>query len=161
MTIRELIQKLAILAVRIRDLLILTLLVSGLVVHGTLPFIGFGRAVVLHETAGLAFIILAVPMLSRWTLRRGSGAKEESADPVRRIASRGLLLVILPWQALTGLLSWGAVRWPAIESLCQGGRLLALLHTAGTFVMLSFLIVYLYAGSAWFLGKASMPKAAR
>ena len=53
-------------------------------------------------------------------------------------------MFIFPVQILTGFLLWGLDRWPAIATYTGGIKPLALIHTAGAFAMLIFIIMHLY-----------------
>ena len=69
---------------------------------------------------------------------------ESKFNPLQRLAYFSLLAFIFPVQMISGFLLWGVDRWPAIERLPGGLWTLALLHTAGAFAMLGFVILHLY-----------------
>lgn len=65
-------------------------------------------------------------------------------NPLQKLTYLALLNVLLPLQIATGLLLWGANRWPEIFEKAGGLRILAPLHTLLAFFFLSFLIGHIY-----------------
>jgi thiosulfate reductase cytochrome b subunit len=52
--------------------------------------------------------------------------------------------VLLPYQIVTGVLMWGANRWPALFEKAGGLRTLGPAHTLGAYFFLAFLIGHIY-----------------
>lgn len=154
--------------------LILGLTASGFEVHGTLRILGFEPAVRLHEAFGLGLIVLTLftmfwhattgEALQFLPTRKNfadqirfytSGifrsaphpevaTPEKKFNPVQKAAYFGLLIFIFPVQLAAGLLYLGTPLWPGLIGALGGLRAVALVHTAGAFAMLSFLVVHLY-----------------
>jgi len=55
-----------------------------------------------------------------------------------------LLNILLPFQIVTGVLMWGADRWPATLARLGGLWILAPAHTLGSYLFLAFLIGHIY-----------------
>ena len=164
--------------------LILGLAATGFEVHGTLRLFGFEKAVSLHETMALLLVVLTlftmfwhattgeggqfVPTKHRlaeqirfYTIGIFLGethlhepTPENKFNPVQKLAYLSLLLFIFPVQIAAGVLYWGAPFWPKWIAAAGGLRTVAMLHTAGAFAMLCFLIVHLYMLST---GKGFIP----
>jgi thiosulfate reductase cytochrome b subunit len=73
-----------------------------------------------------------------------------SSDPKRKLNALQkitylvLLNVLLPYQIVTGVLLWGADRWPDVFERAGGLWLLAPAHTLGSYLFLAFLIGHIY-----------------
>jgi thiosulfate reductase cytochrome b subunit len=65
-------------------------------------------------------------------------------NPLQKITYLALLNIFLPFQILTGLLLWGADRWPQLFDKVGGLWVLAPAHTLGAYLFLAFLIGHLY-----------------
>ncbi|HEX8984437.1 MAG TPA: cytochrome b/b6 domain-containing protein [Bryobacteraceae bacterium] len=71
-------------------------------------------------------------------------------DPKRKLNSLQkitylmLLNVLLPYQVVTGVLMWGADKWPRWFSKAGGLWLLGPAHTLGSYLFLGFLIGHIY-----------------
>jgi thiosulfate reductase cytochrome b subunit len=65
-------------------------------------------------------------------------------NPLQKITYLALLGILLPVQIATGLLMWGATRWPGPFERAGGLRALAPVHTLGAFLFLAFLIAHVY-----------------
>ncbi|HYL12569.1 MAG TPA: cytochrome b/b6 domain-containing protein [Terriglobales bacterium] len=65
-------------------------------------------------------------------------------NPLQKITYLVLLNILLPFQILTGLLLWGADRWPQLFDKVGGFWMLAPAHTLGAYLFLAFLIGHLY-----------------
>ena len=154
--------------------LILTLVATGFEVHGTIGVLGFENAVRLHEAAGSGLVVLTLfTMFWHWTTgevrqfiptRKNfidqvrfytSGifrsaphpeipTPEKKFNPIQRAAYFGLLIFVFPVQIAAGVLYLGAPLWPGLIDGIGGLRPVALVHTAGAFAMLSYLVVHLY-----------------
>jgi thiosulfate reductase cytochrome b subunit len=158
----------------LQALLILVLLVTGFEVHGSLTLLGFARAVAVHNFLGLAwlvafaFFVFWVFTTGEWkqyipttrkmfeVLRyylvgifRGEPhpvpkRREAKHNPLQRLTYLALAAALLPLQMATGFLYWGYNSWDAwgLGWLSLGS--LALLHMAGAFALLAFLVVHVY-----------------
>lgn len=154
--------------------LIITLLFTGFAIHGSHALIEFRKAVEIHEMAAwLLMGLWALAIFWHFTTGQWKhyiptlknidrmlnyylhgifiGAPhpykatlERKHNPLQRIAYLGLKLIINPLIWVSGLiyLSWGTLqdKMPAALGLQQ----VALLHTLGAFLILSFLIVHVY-----------------
>jgi len=69
---------------------------------------------------------------------------ERRLNPLQQVAYLLLLNVLLPLQVLTGLLMWGASRWPHLLDAVGGLQVVAGLHTLGSFFLGAFLVVHVY-----------------
>jgi thiosulfate reductase cytochrome b subunit len=65
-------------------------------------------------------------------------------NPLQKITYLLLLNILLPFQIVTGILIWGADRWPATFARMGGLRFLGPAHTLGSFMFLAFLIAHIY-----------------
>jgi Ni/Fe-hydrogenase b-type cytochrome subunit len=65
-------------------------------------------------------------------------------NPLQKITYLALLNVLLPFQIVTGLLLWGANRWPSTFAAVGGLKVLAPAHTLGAFLFLAFVIGHVY-----------------
>lgn len=125
----------------IQAILIILLLATGFEVHGTIDLLGFMKAVDLHNTIGLTWLILFVFIVfwlfvtheykqyaptSKKLLEviryyasgifRGEPhpvqkRKDAKHNPMQRLTYLGLTAVLLPLQMITGLLYWGYNDW--------------------------------------------------
>ena len=72
------------------------------------------------------------------------------ADPRRKLNALQkimylvLLNILLPYQIATGVLMWGADRWPQLFDKVGGLWLLGPAHTLGAYLFLAFLIGHIY-----------------
>ena len=124
-------------------LLIVTLLVTGLEVHGSYTLLGFESAVEIHNTAGITWLIafsffvfwifttgewrqyvpttrkmLQVVRYYSYGIFRGEShpvpkRKEAKHNPLQRLVYLSLAAFLLPVQMVSGLLYWGYNEWPA------------------------------------------------
>ena len=65
-------------------------------------------------------------------------------NPLQKITYLLLLNVLLPFQMVTGVLMWGADRWPGTFVRIGGLWVLGPAHTFGSFLFLAFLIGHVY-----------------
>ncbi len=65
-------------------------------------------------------------------------------NPLQKITYLVLLNFLLPYQMATGLLLWGADRWPQTFDRVGGLWLLGPAHTLGSYFFLAFLIAHIY-----------------
>jgi thiosulfate reductase cytochrome b subunit len=155
-------------------LLIVLLAVTGFEVHGTFDWLGFDRAVALHNGLAGAFGVLVAFAIfwhvttgqwrhylpTRQHLRgmihfylRGIFRGEPhpfqktgiaKLNPLQRLTYLGLKLVIFPLQGLSGLAYFFYDDLAARGWLPDGVGAVALVHTAGAFALLAFLVAHIY-----------------
>ncbi len=65
-------------------------------------------------------------------------------NPLQKITYLALLNILLPFQIVTGVLMWGADRWPQAFDRAGGLWLLGPAHTLGAYLFLAFLIGHIY-----------------
>ena len=65
-------------------------------------------------------------------------------NPLQKITYLALLNILLPFQMVTGVLMWGADRWPPLFDRVGGLWLLGPAHTLGTYLFMAFLIGHIY-----------------
>ena len=65
-------------------------------------------------------------------------------NPLQKITYLALLNVLLPYQIVTGVLMWGANRWPTAFERSGGLKVLGPAHTLGAYFFLAFLIGHIY-----------------
>jgi thiosulfate reductase cytochrome b subunit len=154
--------------------LILTLLVTGLEVHGVYTWLGFPTAVKVHNFAGLtwliafAFFVFWVFTTGEWKqyipttqkmieviryyaygIFRGEShpfpkRKEAKHNPLQRLVYLNLAALLLPVMMITGFLYWGYNSWMNWGITGISLTLVAWIHMAGAFAIFSFIIVHVY-----------------
>jgi thiosulfate reductase cytochrome b subunit len=154
--------------------LIILLLVTGFEVNSGVGLFGFQTAVTVHNYAGLTWLIafaffvfwlfttgewkqyipttkkmLAVMRYYAYGIFRGEPhpvpkRKEAKHNPLQRLTYLGLAAALLPVQMATGFLYWGYNSWADWGLSVLTLQIVALVHTAGAFAILSFLVVHLY-----------------
>jgi len=65
-------------------------------------------------------------------------------NPLQKVTYLALLNILLPYQIVTGVLMWGANRWPSAFQAMGGLKVLGPAHTLGAYLFLSFLIGHIY-----------------
>ncbi len=65
-------------------------------------------------------------------------------NPLQKLTYLMLLNVLFPYQIATGLLLWGANRWPHVFAKVGGLAVIGPAHALGAYLFLAFLIVHLY-----------------
>lgn len=65
-------------------------------------------------------------------------------NSLQKITYLLLLNILLPFQIVTGILMWGADRWPGTFARMGGLWVLAPAHTLGSYLFLAFLIGHIY-----------------
>ena len=155
-------------------LLIVLLLITGFEVHGLYTLLGFEQAVTIHNYVGLtwliafAFFIFWIFTTGEWkqyipTTRKMIAViryytygifagethpvpkrKEAKHNPLQRLTYLSLAALLLPVQMLTGFLYWGYNSWQAWGLTFLSLKVVALIHMAGAFAILSFIIVHVY-----------------
>lgn len=154
--------------------LIALLMVTGLEVHGTFTFLGFERAVEWHNFLGLSWLVLFVFIVfwllttGEWKqyvpttkklfeviayyssgifkgephpVKKSTDAKH---NPLQRLTYLGLSALLLPIQMITGLLYYTYNSWAEWGLNFISLKVLALVHMAGAFAILAFLVVHIY-----------------
>ena len=154
--------------------LILVLLVTGFEVHGLFSWLGFQTAVEVHNYAGLtwliafAFFVFWIFTTGEWkqyipTTRKMFAViryysygifkgeshpvpkrKEAKHNPLQRLVYLSLAALLLPIQMASGFLYWGYNSWAAWGLGGLSLNVIAIIHMAGAFAILSFLIVHVY-----------------
>jgi len=154
--------------------LIMLLLVTGFEVNTGIGVFGFETAVTVHNYAGLTWLIafaffvfwlfttgewkqyvpttkkmLAVMRYYAYGIFRGEThpvpkRREAKHNPLQRLTYLGLAAALLPVQMATGFLYWGYNSWGDWGLSALTLQIVALVHTAGAFAILSFLVVHLY-----------------
>jgi len=155
-------------------LLIITLIVTGLEVHGTYQVLGFERSAAWHRGAAWSLIILWVFAIF-WHFTTGewrqyiptlekvdamvkyylTGIFTNAPHPVRqtvlhkhnplqRLAYLFVKLAINPLLWISGLLYLFYPEWSTAGLTALPLSWVALAHTAGAFMMLAFLVVHVY-----------------
>ena len=69
---------------------------------------------------------------------------QRKLNPLQKITYLVLLNILLPYQMITGILMWGADRWPQTIDRAGGLWLLGPAHTLGSYLFLAFLIGHIY-----------------
>ena len=69
---------------------------------------------------------------------------EKKLNPLQRITYLMILNILLPLQILTGLLTWGAQRWPALTEALGGLGVLIPIHSFAAWLFAGFLVMHMY-----------------
>jgi thiosulfate reductase cytochrome b subunit len=81
-------------------------------------------------------------------------------NPLQKITYLMLLNVLLPFQIVSGVLMWGADRWPQFFEKVGGLWVLGPAHTLGAYMFLAFLIGHMYLATTgatpWSLVRAML-----
>lgn len=158
----------------LQTLLIIILLLTGFEVNGALTLSGFETAVEVHNFVGLtwliafAFFVFWIMTTGEWKqyipttkkmfavvryylygIFRGEPhpvpkRKEAKHNPLQRIVYLILAAILLPVQMVTGFLYWGYNSWGEWGVNWLSLQVVALVHTAGAFAILSFIVVHVY-----------------
>jgi thiosulfate reductase cytochrome b subunit len=70
--------------------------------------------------------------------------KDRKLNPLQQVTYVMVLNVLLPLQILTGILMWGAQRWPEAAAVFGGLRGLAPFHTLIAWTFAAFIILHVY-----------------
>jgi thiosulfate reductase cytochrome b subunit len=154
-------------------LLIGLLALTGLEVHGTYSLLGYKQAAELHNWAGISWFVLytfvifwefttgewkqyipttkkllAVVSYYLYGIFRGEPhpvpkSERNKHNPLQRLTYLGISVVLIPVQVVTGLLYYTYNSWPD-WGLNLKLSTLAMIHTAGAYALLIFLIVHIY-----------------
>ena len=69
---------------------------------------------------------------------------ERRLNPLQQVTYLIILNVLLPLQLVTGLLMWGAQRWPDATAAVGGLPMLAMIHTLGAWFLGAFVVMHVY-----------------
>ncbi len=156
-----------------QTLLVLTLIFTGFEIHGTTRFMGYEQAVRVHDISAWAFLVLIVFAIF-WHLTTNEfkqylPTKENlqaqikyyltgifanaphptkkrtlsKLNPLQRITYFALKIILIPLMVLTGLL-YMYFDYPEKGFQMDSLEPIALLHTVGAYLLLTFLIIHLY-----------------
>lgn len=156
-----------------QTLLILLLLITGFELHGTYTLLGFDTAFTVHNYCAWSWLILYA-FIVFWMLTTGEWrqyiptfkkllevmfyyaigifrgeahpvpkSKRTKHNPLQRLTYLNIVIILVPFQIITGFLYYYYNSWPQL-GLDMGLSVIALLHTAGAFAFLVFLIVHVY-----------------
>lgn len=154
--------------------LILLLLITGFEVKGLFTLFGFKTATEIHEYSGLAWLIafaffvfwlfttgewrqyipttrkmFAVVRYYTYGIFRGElhpvpKRRDAKHNPLQRLVYLSLAAALLPVQMVTGFLYWSYNSWSSWGLGWLALNVVAAIHLAGAFGILSFLVVHLY-----------------
>ncbi|MBN1653544.1 MAG: cytochrome b/b6 domain-containing protein [Deltaproteobacteria bacterium] len=65
-------------------------------------------------------------------------------NPLQQLTYLALFSLLLPWQIVTGVLIWGASRWPGVDAFLGGLTVVAPLHNLGSWLFLCFFVLHHY-----------------
>ena len=71
-------------------------------------------------------------------------SREKRLNPLQKVTYFGILNVLLPLQVITGILMWGAQRWPQAANALGGLPFLAPFHTLIAWLFASFIVAHVY-----------------
>ncbi len=69
---------------------------------------------------------------------------ERKMNPLQQVTYLAILNVLLPLQVITGVLMWGAQRWPELAARVGGLPVLAPIHTLIAWLFASFIVMHVY-----------------
>lgn len=69
---------------------------------------------------------------------------ESKMNPLQQVTYLGILFVLLPLQMVTGMLMWGAQRWPQLSSSLGGLTYLAPMHALLAWIFAAFIVGHIY-----------------
>jgi thiosulfate reductase cytochrome b subunit len=69
---------------------------------------------------------------------------ERKLNPLQQVTYLAILNILLPLQVLTGVMIWGAERWPAMAEAVGGLNVVAPLHALVAWLFAAFLIMHIY-----------------
>ena len=156
-----------------QTVLIITLILTGFDIHGTTDFLGYEKAVQIHDISAWAFLVLIVfaifwhlttdefrqylptkrnlmAQLNYYLIGIFANAPHPTKkrtlsklNPLQRITYFALKLIIIPVMVISGLL-YMYFDYPDISSEMTSLEPIALIHTLGAYLLLVFLIIHLY-----------------
>ena len=154
--------------------LIFLLLLTGFEVHDTFSLLGFDEAVEMHNFIGLSWLIafaffvfwifttgewrqykpttrkmIEVIRYYSWGIFKGEShpfpkRKEAKHNPLQRLVYLSLAALLLPIQMISGFLYWSNNSWDAWGLSFLSLKTVAMVHMAGAFAILTFVIVHVY-----------------
>ena len=71
-------------------------------------------------------------------------SREQKMNPLQQVTYLAILNILLPVQVITGVLIWGAQRWPEIADSLGGLTLLAPIHTLAAWAFAAFIVMHVY-----------------
>ena len=104
-------------------------------------FFGFNRKFI-HEMVVQAYFYLHG--IFKGTPHPINKTEERRLNPLQQLTYVGLLNILLPFQVITGILIWGADKWPFLSEKLGGLSFLAPLHNLGSWLFLAFLAGHIY-----------------
>ena len=69
---------------------------------------------------------------------------ENKMNPIQKVTYLGILNVLLPLQGITGILMWGAQKWPQLADVLGGLPVLAGFHTLVAWIFAAFILAHVY-----------------
>ena len=69
---------------------------------------------------------------------------EHKLNPLQQVTYLAILNLLLPLQVVTGVLIWGASRWPQVVDAVGGLSVLVPLHALGAWFFLAFTVMHVY-----------------
>lgn len=157
----------------VQAILILLLLLSGFEIHGAYSLFGFEKAHDIHMYSAWTWLVLFI-FIAFWLLTTGEWkqyiptakkvvdvaryymigifkgephpvkkTKAAKHNPLQRLVYLGVVTFILPFQMITGLLYYYYNFWPQ-WGLSWSLSTIALLHMAGAFISLHFIVLHVY-----------------
>lgn len=154
-------------------LLVLTLMLTGLELHGLFALFGFEESSSIHHIGGFIWTALVV-LIFTWILTTGDWRQyipnmkgidgvlrfylygvfigdphphhmtpESKFNPLQRMAYLGVVFIIVPVQIITGLLFFFFPELKAAGVIEHIG-LVAAIHTFCSYLVIAFLVVHLY-----------------
>jgi thiosulfate reductase cytochrome b subunit len=155
-------------------LLISILMVTGLEIHGVYTWLGFEKAVEIHNYVGITWLLLFFFFVF-WVLTTGEWkqyipttkklfsvirfysygifqgephpvppSKRAKHNPLQRLTYLGVAAALLPLQMLTGFLYWSYNSWEVWGISFFSLQLVAIVHMAIAFAILIFMIIHVY-----------------
>ena len=158
----------------LQTVLIMLLIITGFEVHDSISLFGFNSAIEVHNFAGItwlvafAFFVFWVFTTGEWRqyipttkkmlevvryylygIFRGEPhpvpkRKDAKHNPLQRLTYLALAALLLPIQMATGLLYWTYNSWSNWGFTFLSLKTIAIIHVAGGFAILSFVIVHIY-----------------
>jgi len=156
-----------------QSLLIFALLITGFDIHGTTHFFEYSQAMAIHNISAWAFLVLIVFAIfwhvttDEWKqyLPTAKNMKAQldyylvgifahaphpvkkrtlsKLNPLQRITYFALKIVIIPTMVITGLM-YMYFNYPILEFEIESLEIVAIIHTMGAYLLLTFLIIHLY-----------------
>lgn len=154
-------------------LLIFSLAITGLEIHGVFKLFGYRSAVWIHDTSAWSFLILVLFAIF-WHFTSGewrqykpsvklvkeqvdyyitgifSGAEHPTHklvynkfNPIQRLTYLGLKILVIPVMGISGL-AYMYLNYPNQGLQLEGLDIVAYLHTAGAYILIVFVVVHVY-----------------